>query len=280
MRKLFILLTGSLLISAMVFGQELIQNGDFSLPDNGKEYQRIDSIPGWLTDDVTAENNGRAIVESNAVAWHWDGAGSIYQVVGTVPATTTRYDISFDATCFYSYWSGNYVTDVYVIFSAFSGTDTVSRVTIDTVKFTVSCIGSDYMEWETLEDEYILMAGNAHAGKHLVFEIEIYDSRDFGYDESYSYLYYDNVSVFMSDATSVINVINDMPEVAYTPGMIQIKGKSAITSAVIYDLTGKRILNLNPNSSEVNLNVGHLNHGVYIMRLEMNGKMFHKKMVF
>jgi hypothetical protein len=279
MKKHILLLAGMFFMSGLIFGQELIQNGDFSLPEDGKKYSRIDSIPGWLTDDVTADANGREFVESNAVAWHWDGAGSIYQNIGTVPATTTRFDISFEATCFYSYWSGNYVTDVYAIFSAYSGTNPKDRVPLDTIKFTVSAIGSDYMEWVTLENEHIIQGGNAHAGEHLVFEIEIYDSRDFGYSESWTYLYYDNVSVYKSDASRVNAVKDNVPDLILSPGKLQISGMSSITSAVIYDMTGRRVLKVTPNTSEVILNVGHLNHGVYIISSEMNGKTFNKKIV-
>jgi len=279
MRKQFILSTGVLLTSVLTFGQELIQNGDFSLPNDGKNYERIDSIPGWLTDDVTKENDGRTFVTDNAVAWHWDGAGSIYQVIGTVPSTSTRYDVSFDVTCWYSYWSGNYISDLYAIFSTFNGTDTSLRVPLDTITFTVSCIAKDYMKWSTKTGQYVLTAGNAHAGEHLVFEIEIYDSRDFGYGESATYFYYDNVSVFKSDATAVSSLNDDLLKIVFTPGMLRITGKNTITSTVIYDITGRRILKIDPNSSEINLNVSNLNHGVYIICSEMNGRIFSKKMV-
>jgi len=111
MKKYVLFFVSAWFIGTMGFGQELIENGDFELPDDGKKYQRIDSIPGWLTDDAEA-NSGREIIEENGVGWHWDGTSSIYQIVGTVPSVETQYDVSFDATCFYSYWSGDYITDV------------------------------------------------------------------------------------------------------------------------------------------------------------------------
>jgi hypothetical protein len=279
MKKQLLLLAGTILLGAMTFGQEMIQNGDFELPDDGKKYSRIDSIPGWLTDDETADANGREFVETNGVAWHWDGAGGIYQVIGTVPSTTTRYDFSFDATCYYSWWSGDYVTDVYVIFSAFAGEDPSLRVSLDTVKFTVSCIGTDYNQWVTKTGVYEVLAGNQHAGEHLVFEIEIYDSRLFGYDESWTYLHYDNVSVYKIDATSVVNIKEDQLRMVSYPGMISITGENTIESVAVYDLTGRRILEVIPNSDEVTLKTGRLNHGIYLISMKMNGERFTKKMV-
>jgi hypothetical protein len=261
------------------FGQELIQNGDFELPDDGVKYSRIDSIPGWLTDDVTADCNGREIIETNGVAWHWDGAGGIYQVIGTVPSTAAQYDFTFDATCFYSYWSGDYITDVYVIFSAFSGDDASTRVPIDTTTFTVSCIGSDYMEWVTKTDVFDLAEGNPHAGENLVFEIEIYDSRLFGYDESWSYLYYDNVSVYKTPVTIVKDLKNNGLSIVSSPEMIRISYEKAIESAVIFDISGKRVMEVKPNSTNVNLNVGHLDHGIYIISILTNGERLTRKVV-
>src|SRR4030042_1938389 len=270
MKKQLLLLAGACFIGTMAFGQELIQNGDFELPDDGKKYSRIDSIPGWLTDDAGADANGREFVATNGVGWHWDGAGGIYQLIGTIPATTTRYDFSFDATCYYSYWSGDYVTDVYVIFSAFAGEDPSLRVSLDTVKYTVSCIGTDYNKWVTKTAVYEVQAGNEHAGENLVFEIEIYDSKEFGYDESWTYLHYDNVSVYKIDATSVNRIKEDRINVVSAPGMIRIAGENTIESATIYDLTGRRVMEVNPNSDDVILRTGHLNHGIYIVSVKMD----------
>ena len=277
MKKRLLLFTVALSVGILVMGQELIQNGDFSLPDDGMKYSRIDSIPGWLTDDME-DNSGRDFVEGNAVGWHWDGTGSIYQVIGTVPAIGTRYDFSFQATCFYSYWSGDYVTELYAILSTFSGDDPATRVPFDSVTFTQSCIGADWLTWATKTGEFMLQAGNAHAGENLVFEIDIFDSRIFGYDESYSYLYYDNVSV-TSQATSVIEAKPNDIRVVSTPGMIRVEGDRKITSAMLFDMTGRRVLEVHPQSSGVTLDVGNLNHGIHILSLELNGEIYTRKVV-
>ena len=175
---------------------ELIANGDFALPNNTTEYTPISLIPDWLTDD-TGENSGRGFDNENAIGWQWDGTSGIYQVVGTVPSTATKYDVSFDVACSYSYWaSSTFNIDVYVIFSAFTGTNPAARVPIDSITFTAAT--DPYMTWVHKTGEYLLPAGNAHAGENLAVEIEIFNSRDWGYDESWTYLDYDNVSVMQS----------------------------------------------------------------------------------
>ncbi len=277
MKKYLPLLAVTWFFSTVVNGQELIQNRDFELPDDGKKYSRIDSIPAWLTDDVTADACGREIIETNGVAWHWDGAGSIYQVIGTVPSTYTSYDISFNVTCYYSYWSGDYITDVYAILSAYSGDDPSTRVPFDTITFTVSAMGGDWMEWVTKEGEFEIEAGNEHAGENLVFEIEIFDSRDFGYSESWTYLYYDDVSVYMIPSANIKDVKDDNLKVIITPEMLKITCEKAIESAVLFDISGKRIIEITPNSTNVSLDIAYLNHGIYILNVKINGERLTRK---
>jgi len=279
MKKHLLFLVSAWIIGTMGFGQELIENGDFELPDNDVAFQRIDSIPGWLTDDTAGGVTGREDLEGNAVGWQWDGTGSIYQVVGIVPSVETQYDISFDATCFYSYWSGDYVTDVYAILSAFPGEDTLARVPIDTITFTVSCIGGDWNQWVNKTGVFELEAGNVHAGENLVFEIDMFNSRDFGYDESWTYLYYDDVSVYLTQATAVKDLKNNNIKVISTHEMIRISGEKPIESAMIFDITGKRIMEVRPNSSQITLNVGHLKRGIYLITLFSNGERLTRKVV-
>lgn len=175
---------------------ELIANGDFALPNNTTEYTPISLIPDWLTDDA-AENSGRGFDGTNAIGWQWDGTSGIYQVVGTVPSTATKYNVSFDVACSYSYFARpTFNIDVYAIFSAFTGTNPTTRVPIDSITFVAAT--DPYMTWVNKTGEYVLPAGNAHAGENLVFELEIFNSVDWGYGESWTYLDYDNVSVMQS----------------------------------------------------------------------------------
>ncbi|GEM_PF-3831454 len=175
---------------------ELIQNGDFELPKDGKEYTPISLIPNWKIDDTDTQS-GRAFDGSNGVGWLWDGTSGIYQVVGTVPSVATKYSVSLDVSCSYSYWaSADFNIDFYVIFSAYSGTDPTKRVPIDSLTFTSAT--DPYMSWKHKTGDYVLPALNSHAGQNLVVEIDIFNSRDWGYDESWTYLDFDNVSVKVS----------------------------------------------------------------------------------
>lgn len=175
----------------------LIANGGFELPLDAAEYSPVSLIPEWLIDDNSSDNSGRAFEGTNAIAWQWDGTSGIYQVVGTVPSTATQYDVSFDVACSYSYWAGpDFNIDVYFIFSAFSGTDPTTRVPIDTLTFVAAT--DPYMTWARKTGEWVLPAGSAHAGKNMVVELEIFNSVEWGYDESWTYLNYDNVSVLQS----------------------------------------------------------------------------------
>ncbi|HEX2394804.1 MAG TPA: T9SS type A sorting domain-containing protein [Bacteroidales bacterium] len=274
---LFLLCLG--LTASLSFGQELIQNGDFELPDDGRKYNSVDSIPSWHQDDPTNQCAGRDFWEENGVGWHWDDAPGIYQVIGTVPSVTTNYDISFDATCMYTYWGSNYVTDVYVIFSSFAGIDTIGRVPIDTLTFDVSALSDDWFVWETIDSVFTIEEGSPVAGENLVFEIEIYNSSLFGYGESWTYLYYDDVSVFASTPTSVKEVDDNGINVIAAPGMLRITAQKNIDNARVFDLAGKLVIDAKPNSSDVSMNVDRLNRGVYIVKVNANGKTLTRKVV-
>jgi hypothetical protein len=135
------------------------------------------------------------------------------------------------------------------------------------------------LQWVTKTGVFELEEGNAYAGENLVFEIDIYNSRDFGYDESWTYLYYDNVSVNMTGATGVKDLKNNKLKVVSTPQMIRILGEKEIESAVIFDISGKRVMEARPYSSDVTLIVGNLNRGIYIVSVIMNGERLTRKVV-
>jgi hypothetical protein len=281
MKKHVFLVMVALSLSYFSFGQELIKNGDFSLPDNGKEYQRIDSIPNWCTDAVTGEENGRAINDDGAVvAWAWDEGASIYQVVGDVPSIQTTYTISFDVASFYSWWS-DYVTDLYVIFSAFTGNDTTTRVTIDTVKFTASCLQADWFIFNNKTGTFVLEAGNAHAGEHLAIEIKMYNSLLFGYDHSYTYLWYDNVSVIAESVSGIPEKQNSALKVYPVPAsdVIHVSNDGLIETITLVDVAGKEVVRETVNRKEVSLNIDHLDSGVYFMNILTNDKTITRKVI-
>jgi hypothetical protein len=61
--------------------------------------------------------------------------------------------------------------------------------------------------------------------------------------------------------------------------MIRITGKNTIESATIVDLSGKKIMETRPNESQVTLQVGHLNHGIYLVNVRTNGSLVTRKVV-
>jgi hypothetical protein len=274
----FLMIAGSL--SYFSYGQELIQNGDFSLPDNSTKYERIDSIPYWCTDALTAEENGRTFTEENAVCWAWDEGASVYQVVGEVPSVHTTYIISFDVSCFYTWWS-DYVTDLYVIFSSFTGTDTTERVTIDTVKFTYDCKQADWFQFSNLTDVYVLEAGNAHAGEHLAIEIKMYNSLLFGFDHSYTYLWYDNISVIQESVSGIPEKQNATLNVYPVPAtdVIHISNDEMIEDITLFDIAGKEVLRETVNKKDFSLNFKPIDSGVYFMNLRLKDKTITHKVI-
>lgn len=281
MKKYFYLSVITLLISNLGFSQELIQNGDFSLPNDGKSYAKIDSIPNWCTDATTGSENGREFDGDNAVAWAWDEGASIYQVVGLVPSTRTKYAISLDATCYYSWWS-DYTTDLYVIFSAFAGTDTTNRAVIDTVKFTVSCLSADWGKYSTKSDTYVLAAGNAHAGEHLAIEIKMFKSTDFGYGSSYTYLHYDNVSVIASDATGITEKQNNSLKLFPVPvfNTLNLTCDKTIENVVFYNITGEKVKRVTCGNKRESVDVSDLPMGVYAVSVKTSdGLVITKRVV-
>lgn len=192
-----------LAFSTAVFGQELIQNGNFTMPDDGKVYGTIDSIPGWKTDDHRAGCNLRDIYKGDGVCNQWDGAGSFYQVVGVVPAEQTTLDVTYKLACTYSYWAG-WKTPVYVIFSAYSGTDVTTRVPIDSLSFEFWTAAANYGKDSTISLQWVLPAGSTFAGQNLVIEFKQFRSADYGYSESWTYLNYDDISVVASGGDVIV----------------------------------------------------------------------------
>lgn len=206
--KRSLLIAFVLLISVISFAQELIKNGNFELPGDGKKYLSIDSIADWKTDDHGDASNVRDIYNGNAVCSQWDEAGSFYQVVGVVPSAETTFDVNYKVACTYSYWAG-WKVPLYVIFSAYSGDDPKTRVPIDSIKTEFYTAAANYGKDSTINEKFILKAGNAHSGEHLVIEFKQKNSQDWPYGSSWTYLNYDEISVI---ATGGQVVVDENPE--------------------------------------------------------------------
>ena len=189
---------------------ELIVNGDFSEPASGDG--SIASAVPWKTDETTDVTDPAGVLDwigqaydeykgQTAYVWYYDWSKSLYQVVGMVPAGETKYDISFTNTCTWNAW-GDYVQQTAVIFSAYSGDDPTTRVSIDTVLFDEPVYpGWDMNTWDAKTGTYTLSAAKAaaNAGKHLVIE---FDALHYWDGEWASDVWYniDDISVMQSSA--------------------------------------------------------------------------------
>ncbi len=202
--KTNLLLALMLLTGLTTWGQELIKNGDFKLPDDGKIYGTIDSIPNWRTDDHRVGCNVRDIFNGDAVCNQWDGAGSFYQVVGVVPAEKTTFQVSYKITCTYSYWAG-WKAPVYIIFSSFSGDDPLTRTPIDSLEYEFWTDSKNYGKDSLINLTWTLDSGSQAAGKNLAIEFKQFRSADYGYDESWTYLNYDDISVVATGGKVIVD---------------------------------------------------------------------------
>jgi hypothetical protein len=185
---------------------ELIVNGDFSIPATGDN--PLISAEPWKTEETTDTNPADGVLDwighassdykgHTGYVWFYDWSKGLYQTVGTVPSVATEYVISFTHTCTWNAW-GDYKPTTCVIFSAYTGTDPTTRVTIDTVKFVEPDVfpGWDLNTWLTKSGSFSLTAeqATAFAGKNLVIEFDVlpYDGGTFWSDVWYDI---DDISV-------------------------------------------------------------------------------------
>jgi hypothetical protein len=263
-------------------GDNLIKNGDFSLPADSVEHKNLNNIPEWKTDTQSNDFNGRSNVnegprKKEAVAWLWDETPGIYQVVGTVPSVATKYEVSFDLSCFYTWW-GDYKSDFFVILSAFSGTDATTRVALDSIKFNYDCVQANWFKFANLTGSCTLAAGNAHAGENLVVEFKPFNSQEFNAGSSYTYFWLDNVVLKSSIATPVnqTRLENDIKIIGYNH-QIRILGAKQINSVSVFDLMGRKIFTVKPNSNVIE--VAKLK-GIYIIVVDTNAGRKAQKVIF
>ena len=262
--------------------QNLLQNGDFSLPADSVEHKNLNNIPNWKTDTQSEDFNGRSNVNTGpkkkeAVAWLWDETPGIYQVIGNVPSVATKYDVSFDLSCFYSWWS-DYKSDFFVIFSSYTGDDATKRVPLDSIKINFDCAGSKWFNFINEKGSWTLASGSKHAGEHLVVEFKPFNSKDFGYGSSYTYFWLDNAVVKSSIVTEVAEskVTNNIKIIAFDH-QIRIVGANEIKSVSVFDLMGRKILSIKPNSSVIQ--VSQLS-GFYIVVVDSDAGPKAQKVIF
>ena len=184
---------------------ELIQNGDFSLPDAATTTQ-INALTAWKTDENTDGNGdgvldlvGREKVNTEYSVWVSQYSKSLYQVVGTVPAVETVYKVSAAGNNFYNYWDP-YDAKVAVRFSVFTGSDPKTRTVIGKTTLNFGPSAAQYSYNTQLADFTLSSAlASAHAGKNLVIEFDVMEALEAidypGYDDADVWMNFDKVSV-------------------------------------------------------------------------------------
>lgn len=181
---------------------QLIKNGDFTLPDDGIKHNPITAIPEWKTDDTVKNRTGRGYDywKKSGVGIVNDFAKPIYQVVGTVPAVRSDYDIEFDAIINWTTW-GNYKPKYAVIFSAYTGNDPTTRVPIGSVEFTET---QPYGKWPgkswgpSTTGTFSIPAGSQYAGQKLVIEFDVLPFPDPSIGNPQLWYHIDNFSVIQT----------------------------------------------------------------------------------
>lgn len=78
-----------------------------------------------------------------------------------------------------------------------------------------------------------------------------------------------------NDFTS--EVLNLYPNPSSTS--FSVKSKSLIEKITVYNVLGKNILEMNPKSNSVNIDVSSFNKGLYLVKMETNGKSISSKFV-
>jgi Carbohydrate family 9 binding domain-like/Secretion system C-terminal sorting domain len=209
MKKKLLFFSLGVLMSMSTFAQlkELLINGDFSLPADGKKYglDTSHAVPGWTTDSKTLNSVNR---EGYYMATMNFGAPSIYQVVDTISADQKVYKVSFLG---HISWDPSGVSDTVTMtakLSAFSGTDRTSRVVFDSINFLmIVADGKTSNSLANYVGTFTIPAASAYAGDSLVLELDLTKVTRAPGTLDAPWVEFDNVS-FMSANNSDVTLAN------------------------------------------------------------------------
>lgn len=154
---------------------ELIQNGDFSLPQD-LTVVSINGMPNWRTEETNTGIIGRGTKPYwgyPTYVWTYSTSKSFYQVVGKVPSATSDYAISFNGNYDWTDWGNGYAGTIGVIFSVYTGNDPTTRIPIDTVKISTGPFPGYGNNWNKKTATFSLPAGSKYAGENLVIEFDL-----------------------------------------------------------------------------------------------------------
>ncbi|MFA9388688.1 MAG: T9SS type A sorting domain-containing protein [Prolixibacteraceae bacterium] len=279
MKKTLLFIAAIAVMGQLSFAQtELIQNGDFSLPDDAVKYTVLTEVEGWTSDDETDNNNGREYRDDNPVAYMHNIAGSMYQVTGeVVPASGATYDISLLGLVSWNGSAGDEVT-LTVKISAFAGDDPMSREIIDSINFILT---DPQGEWNEFEDVLEIEAGSPYAGQNLVIEVVVTASLVNPTDDNI-WVNIDDVSVYQTVQTSVEVVAANQLNVFPVPATnsLQITSAAKIVNINLVDISGRIVSSSIHFNNKVNLDITDLKKGFYLLNATLeNGDKVVKRIM-
>lgn len=237
-----------------------IENGDFSLPANATKYTTLSAhaIPGWNSDDATADNNGR---EASYVAYMKNTGGSIYNVLAEViPTTETTYQLTFDGWLVYNPEAPSEVDFVVTFSSLASGAASTERVPIQTVTIKLGV--------DPNSAQITIPAAAAYAGKNLVIEI---DCNTPSVTNTNTWVGYDTFALTRTNVTTSVKNTESISFRTYPNPFkdnLKVESTDVIKSVSIYSVNGQRIKDVTVNSTKANIGTSNLSKGAYILKVE------------
>jgi len=234
-----------------------IENGDFSLPADGTKYLSINSLPGWMSDDLVSNDNGR---ENSYSAYMLNTGGSIYNVLAEViPTTEATYNLKFDGWVGWNPEAGTEVDFIVTFSSLASGDNPATRVPIQTVNIKVGV--------DPNTAQVTIPAAAAYAGKNLVIEV---DCNTPSVTNTNTWVGFDNFVLTRTDVTAVKNI--ELPSLKTYPnpfnGNLKVECAEVLKNVSIYSFDGQRIKNVVVNSTNANIGTADLSRGAYMLKVE------------
>jgi hypothetical protein len=170
MKKTLLNLFVGALIGSSGLAQNLVTNGGFELPDDGKKHLFITERAGWYSDDATENHNGTEYNTGLSGNFYWFNiniAGTIYQPIDIITRDSALYNISYNYGTVYNADAGKDTIYSVIYFSHYTpGSSIKNRKLIDSIAIDVTSV-----EWKSLvKASFKLPANTSYAGDSLVVE--------------------------------------------------------------------------------------------------------------
>jgi len=258
MKKIYFL--SAMVLTAFISSAQTpvtIENADFGLPADGVKYTTINSIPGWKSDDLVVNHNGR---ETNA-AYMLNTGGSIYNVLAEViPTTSATYKLTFDGRISWNSEAGSVVDYIVTFSSLASAADPTTRVAI---KADTIVAGTD-----PNSAEVTIPAGAAYAGANLVIEVDCYTP---SLTNTNTWVGFDNFALTKTEVVTKVQNIKSISLKTYPNPFnnnLTVESAEVMKSISIYSVNGQRIKDVTVNSTRASIGTSDFSKGVYMLKIE------------